>query len=272
MSVLDWLLGKRFREPQGDSTQLTTLGLSGGASPERLSGATSPERREPLRALERLTQDRSWLFPPEDMHDAGAWDRFWNEQIAHGLPPQIFDMFSDDRVLIAYMKKRGFGSVLCAGNGISQEPRALAAAGFAVTALDISPVAARLVQAIEPTPDYLGRFVDATSHRSGGSVDYVTADLLDAAACPGPFDVIIERRTVQLFRGQEFNNALEALTRRLRSDGLFFRHCHDGRWRPPAPRVHAAEAWFREHSWTIWRDELDAAPPERLVSLFVSTG
>ena len=184
----------------------------------------------------------------------------------------MFDMFSNDRGLITYLKNRGLRSILCVGNGISQEPRALAAAGFAVTALDISPVAAQLAQAIEPGPDYLSMFADVTSRRSGGNVDHVTADLLDAAACRGPFDVIIERRTVQLFRGQEFGEALEALTRRLRSDGLFFSHCHNGRWRPPAPLVHVAEAWFREHGWTIWRDDLDAAPHERLASLFITTG
>lgn len=260
MGVLNWLLGKRPREAVDDSVPFGTLGLS-------------REVGEPARVPARLKEVPHW--PPEDMHDVEAWDRFWNDQVADGPMPQISDMHCDHSGLITYMKNRGRGSILCVGNGMSQEPRALAAAGFAVTALDLSPLAAQLAQAIEPGPDYLGLFLDVASHRSGGSVDYVTADLLDAAACPGPFDVIIERCTVQLFRGQEFGEAMEALTRRLRSDGLFFSHCHDGRGRPRRPLVlpvHAAEGWFREHGWTIWRGDLDAAPPERLASLYISTG
>jgi hypothetical protein len=42
------------------------------------------------------------------------------------------------------MSASGLRTVLCAGNGISPEPRALAAAGFDVTALDFSPAATRL--------------------------------------------------------------------------------------------------------------------------------
>jgi hypothetical protein len=149
----------------------------------------------PSRARERMEDDCGWLFPPRDVHDSQGWDRYWNDQISHGLNPQIFDMFSDDRGLIAHITSRGFRSVLCAGNGISQEPRALATAGFEVTAIDLSLAATLLAQAVQPGPDYLSMFGDAASWRPGGTVKYVTADLLDAVECPGPFDVIIERRT-----------------------------------------------------------------------------
>jgi SAM-dependent methyltransferase len=262
VGLLDWLLGTKWSRAAGHSERLATLGLS-NASIE--GGDRSPAR-------ERIADDFRWLFPPDDVHDSQAWDRYWNDQISHGLNPQIFDMFSDDRGLIAYMTSRGFRSVLCAGNGISQEPRALESAGFDVTALDLSPAAAQLAQAIRPGPDYLSMFADTASWRSEGTLKYVTADLLDAGVCPGPFDVIIERRTVQLFRGPEFGKALEALARRLRPDGLFLSHCHDGGWRPPTPPAHAAESWFREQGWTIWRGDLRTAPNKRVANLFMSTG
>jgi len=52
------------------------------------------------------------------------------------------DMFCDDSVLVRVMNDEGIKRVLCAGNGISQEPKALAAAGMNVVAMDISPQAA----------------------------------------------------------------------------------------------------------------------------------
>jgi SAM-dependent methyltransferase len=262
-ALLDWLLGKRSIERDDGSSRSTSLGLSDVAPGE---AGKSPPTPPPVR------HDRRWLVPPDDVHDAAAWDRYWTDQITHGLPPQLFDLFSDDRELIAFMIDRGFESVLCAGNGMSQEPQAFQAAGFRVTALDLSPVAAQIAQAMKTSENDLSRFVDAESLRPGGSLDYVTGDLLDPAVCPGPFDVIIERRTVQLFRGAEFSQALEALSRRLRSDGLFFSHCHDGRWRPPAPRVHKAEEWFRAQGWAIWEDERHTEPRQRLVKLFITTG
>lgn len=47
-------------------------------------------------------------------------------------------MFCDDSLLIEVMRNHGMKSILCAGNGISQEPKALAAAGMEAVALDIS--------------------------------------------------------------------------------------------------------------------------------------
>jgi SAM-dependent methyltransferase len=263
MGVLDWLRGKRSGEPRDGAEQWTTLNLSGVAP-----RATGESRRLPA----FIEDDLQWLIPPDDVRDAAAWDRYWTDQITHGVPLQMFDLFCDDRELIAFMVDRGFHSVLCVGNGISQEPEALRAAGFRVTALDLSPVAAQIAQAIETSEDGLSHIADAESHRPGGSLDYVTADLLDPAVCPGPFDVIIERRTVQLFRNAEFGEALDALSRRLRPDGLFFSQCHDGGWRPPAPRIHKAEAWFRVHGWTVWEEDLKAAPRQRLARLLMTTG
>src|ERR1017187_4111219 len=74
-----------------------------------------------------------WLMPPRDVHQVEAWDRHWHNQVSHGLGPPVFDMFCDDRELVRAMRQRGMSTVFCAGNGISQEPRALSEAGFQVT-------------------------------------------------------------------------------------------------------------------------------------------
>jgi len=104
----------------------------------------------------------------------------------------------NDDLLAAVMAKYGPRTVLCAGNGVSQEPRALATAGFEVTALDISRVA---MSCTEGCHDDRGLdFCSPHIRRQGRRVEFVVGDLLDTTLCPGPFDLIIERRTVQRFR------------------------------------------------------------------------
>jgi len=41
--------------------------------------------------------DFSWFYPPAGPADVPDWDRYWIEQVRHGLGPPIFDMFSDER-------------------------------------------------------------------------------------------------------------------------------------------------------------------------------
>jgi hypothetical protein len=88
--------------------------------------------------------DLGWLDPPEDPSDRGGWDLHWSEQVRHGLGPALYDMFCDDRALVSVMGSENMNTILCAGNGISQEPRALAEAGFSVVALDFSPAAVEI--------------------------------------------------------------------------------------------------------------------------------
>jgi hypothetical protein len=76
-------------------------------------------------------------------------------------------------------------------------------------------------------------------------------DFRDPAVCPGPFDVVIERRTVQLFPDDDRANALQLLADRLDGHGIFLSHCHDARWRPPAARVHLTEPWFEENGFVM---------------------
>jgi hypothetical protein len=95
-------------------------------------------------------------------------------------------------------------------------------------------------------------------------VEFVTGDLLDLTVCPGPFDVVIERRTVHLFPEHERRAALEALAGRLSQVGIFLSQCDDPGWpsrsRPRPLPFHVAESWFREQGWTVW----DGRPGSKL--------
>lgn len=209
---------------------------------------------------------------PVETLDAEFWDEWWKKTLASGscgrfpqFPAFIgqSQLVNTDNVLVSVMVKNGLKTVLCAGNGTSAEPRALAAAGFHVTALDISPVAVRAAEALDIDEGHLGRFCRPELHRPGGRVDFVVGDLFDRTVCPGPFDVIVERRTIQRFAEPERSAALEALSRRLATVGVFLSLCLDDGF--PADlgwsyhesgMFHASEEWFREHDWVIW----DGAP------------
>ena len=216
--------------------------------------------------------DMNWFFPPCDVHDSAVWDRYWHDQMAHGLTPPLFDMFLNDAPLIQCLIERGAKTVLCAGNGMSQEPRALAAAGFEVTAIDLSPTAIRLSQAWQFGPKELDNFCKKEQRVPGGSARFVIGDVLDRSVCPGPFDAIIERRTLQLFPEKERGTALDALASRLQPNGLLLSHCHDGGWRPPDERVHQVERLLRDRGWLIsnWGKLPDQAG--RVALLEMSTG
>lgn len=232
--------------------------------------------------------------------DAVRWDRWWKNRLSRGPAERfpmlrhspgpedmfpmleaplvkyrdhLYDVANNDRVLIAVMAEQGLRTVLCAGSGVSQEPRALAAVGFQVTALDVSSTALRVAKAFELGPHGLRHFCgpalfDADSQsevpvRPGGHVHFVVGNVLDTRVCPGPFDVIIERRMVQRLDEHERSAALEALAGRLSEVGILLSHCDDNQYPPDlgwafheTGLFHASESWFRERHWTIW----DGAP------------
>jgi SAM-dependent methyltransferase len=172
----------------------------------------------------------------------------------------------------ALIVERGFKTVLCAGSGISQEPRALAAAGCEVIALDISPAAMRLAQAWNFDPSELEEFLRPEHLKPGGSAQFVVGDLLDPTVCAGPFDLIIERCMLQNFASEERGRALDALIARLNSDGVFISHCHDGGWRPGRTPFHAASDLFSLRGWKTWRNTSEPPPEGRCAWLYQSTG
>jgi SAM-dependent methyltransferase len=227
---------------------------------KRLLGRKSRNRQ--LAEELALEDDLEWLYPPTNMHSASAWDRYWRDQVSHGLNPELFDMFLSDDSLIRVMSEHGMRTVLCAGNGISQEPRVLAAAGFEVTALDISPVALQLAQRAGP----------ATDSAQPGKVKFVVGNLLNPRICARPFDVVIERRTLQVFPENERSVALDALLARLGPQGMILSHCHDARWRPPAAPTHVTISLLLERDLAIWSGGPNPKPTGRVAWLQTSTG
>ena len=131
------------------------------------------ERNIGLKPLLDDETDLVWLDPPTDPLNASAWDRYWTQHVRHGLGPPIFDMFCDDRELFKVMNNEGMRSILCAGSGISQEPRALAQAGFDVVALDISPKALEIAQGFEFPAEGFAHFCEPEMGRAAGHVDFV---------------------------------------------------------------------------------------------------
>jgi len=201
------------------------------------------------------------------------------------------------------LARHGARTVLCAGNGLSAEALSLACFGFDVTALDLSSVPARHIGPKVRDPDHPvhrihrlhisdddvitiggdGRVDPALCrmHRGddavpqgGGTLALVTGDLTNPAISPGPFHVVIERRTVQLFPPEEQPSALDRLTARLGTKGLIVSQEHHGGWKPGQPRIHFAEKALRNQGFVlpgdVTDDERDAAP--RLAVLMFTSG
>ena len=241
------------------------------------------------------------LNPPQDVHDRGAWDEYWRNQLEVGAGEQGFsDQMFSDMTLPGLLTGRGARTILCAGNGLSTEAISLALLGFNATALDISAVPGKMFGAmlrdeenpLRRIPGFTMRddgsvtFGDAglidpelcpPMHRSaeypprgGGALSFVTGDLIDAELCPGPFDVVIERRTLQLFPDAERLLALDRLVSRLANRGVFVSQQHEGRWTPGDDRTHYAEAWLASRGFVMQSGTTDVAA--RLACLMFSSG
>jgi len=243
-------------------------------------GATEPHetlvftgRRLSLKGVKvEADDDLEWLRPPCTIDDIAAWDKYWTDQIRHGLTPALFDFMNHGGDLAAVMTGLGMRSVLCAGNGISQEPRAFAEAGFDATALDRSPVATNFAQTWTFGPqDYE---FNLGSHRrgEGGQVQFVLGDILDSSTCSGPFDVVIERRMLQLFEPERRPTALAALAARMKENAILFSHTHYGHWRPGDDPTHPLQSLFLEAGWRLWSPHTGPKPPGRVAWLYFSTG
>ena len=116
----------------------------------------------------------------------------------------------------------------------------------------ISPPATPSLEEQRPRPS-------AAPLLESGHLETVCGDLRDEALCKGPFDVIVERLTLQLFSDNERPAVIAAVAGRLAPRGIFFSHCHDGRWKPPAEPRHWTAGWFVEHGWPIWSGQRDIA-------------
>jgi hypothetical protein len=234
----------------------------------RLSNWLSPHRPWAQKVGD---EELDLVCPPQNPEDAAGWDCYWSEQNKYGLGP-LFDIVCHDHLLVRTLKDEGMSRILCAGNGISFEPQALAAAGFAVVALDLSPRATEIARSLKLDTKRLEHFLDPAMVSSGGRADFVVGDIRDSTICRGPFDAVIERCTAQLYNFYGTNEILDKLAERLDSNGILISHCHDRAWRPPAERRHANRSWFEENGWTIWSGDPAKKPAGRVAFLSVSTG
>lgn len=198
-----------------------------------------------------VADDFRWLFPPDTMESPDAWDGYWEDQLSHGAA--FFHIFVHDEELVDVMRASGLRTVLCVGAGMSAEPHALAWAGFDVTALDLSPFAMEVAGSVSPSDEVLASLVGDRPGGPSGRLEFVVGDLCDPACCPGPYDVVIERRTLQLYSGSQFPVAMQAVASRVATPGIFFSHSHDNRWKPPAKRRNPPGEWFVAEGWRLWK-------------------
>jgi len=225
------------------------------------------------------------------VQDAAYWDRWWRERLAK-KPAELFPCLpgpllqykgrmvdpTSHGLLISVMAECGLKSVLCAGNGVSQEPWALAAVGLDVTVLDISHVAIKFAETFHNDSGGLGFIKSPQLDRPAGHVEFVVGNLLDDAVCPEPFDVVIERRTVQVLPEDVRPAALLALSKRLAATGIFLSLCLDdpfplelGWSQHRSGLFHASQSWFEQHSWTVW-DGVPNCPLAGRVAWLVRAG
>jgi hypothetical protein len=179
-----------------------------------------------------------------------GWDHYWAEKLDNSW--MLRNLMDLTQLIIPALHERGCRSLLCAGNGIDLEARAFACAGFAVTALDISPLATQFAANYALSAEELARFAyfaafkdDAarltTLIQTARPVTYVTGSLFDPTVCAGPYDVILTRRTLQLFSPERMVEAGLALLDRLTPTGVIVHHTHNA-YRSEEPLADALQA------------------------------
>jgi hypothetical protein len=239
------------------------------------------------------------------MHDSAAWDTYWRDVLQVGaFDVGLADLMAGDPRFPTLLAARGVRSILCVGNGASREALSLALLGFHVTALDIAGLIAFVMHRtlddprhpVRRIPGFVrgddGTFAFGDASRigalpfpvmhardpqrlpGGGSIKFVTGDLIDHETAPGPFDAVIERRTLQLFSGDDQRIGFSRLAARLGERGTFASHAHHGSWKHGEPCTHFAAEWCEALGFVRHRDLGAAAPvaAPRVALLIVTTG
>jgi len=282
--------------------RLWTRRQTASATDSPNAAALTPDKRAALDAtLKAYENGRLW--PPKDVRNPEAWNQYWRNMLEYGSMEIGFgDMMASSPELLGLLKRRNVRRILCVGNGMSGEALSLALFGFDVTALDLSSIPASAFDVMLRNPDSplvrssgLVRRDDGTvmfsstaidpeqcprihqgeghSPGGGGMLQFVTGDVLDASTCPGPFDAVIERRTLQLFTPDDQRRALHMIQARLAAHGIVVSHQHNGGWRPDQPRTHFAEAWADGQGFVRWRwNSPDSEQASRLADLWYTTG
>ncbi len=75
--------------------------------------------------------------------------------------------------------------------------------------------------------DMRARWVTDEQLAAGGAVSLVEGDLFDPAACPGPYDAVVEHRTLQHYDPRRQDRAIAALKGRSAPAGVFLHRAHN---------------------------------------------
>ena len=164
------------------------------------------------------------VYPPRENTGPESWVAYWNYQTVHH--PYVFRLEHRLPDLIRIFREREVRTILLAGNGILQDPTVFAAAGFEVTALDFSPIATNFAAAYELDEERLLFYLEGTPVDDPVPVQWITGDIFDSKACPGPYDVVMERCLSHGFKGERRIEAVESLVQRLSSKGFLVQHLH----------------------------------------------
>lgn len=155
------------------------------------------------------------------------WENYWKSRISDTDADGKFFYFEITDELVPILRKLDLRKILCVGNGVSLEALALAYAGFEVDVLDISKEAIDFISNYELTDNDLKKFYSENQHHEGGKINYIVGDFTDKSICPGSYDVIITRRTLQYFTRNNFFRTLNTLIEKLNEGGMFVNHTHN---------------------------------------------
>ena len=166
-------------------------------NPTRTSAAP---RREPEASRFQFGDDDS-MFPPQTVSDPAAWDEFCRRRFEIAFGPAECHIFAQPAEIAQVLAANNLRSILCVRQWAVARTVGLREGRVHVTVLDLSPYAVQKARESMPAPY--------------DTIRFVTGSLMDANLCSGPYDVILERRTLQLFPPDQLHAAMTAVASRL---------------------------------------------------------
>ncbi|MFN2190006.1 MAG: hypothetical protein ACK2T3_14675 [Candidatus Promineifilaceae bacterium] len=141
------------------------------------------------------------------------------------------------------MRLLNLNTVLCVGSGLTLDPQRLAGSGLEVDAMDFSKFAMDVMREIDLTDEFLDRICEDELRKEGGICRFVEGNLFDHSVCPGPYDVVLERSTVQTL-GSRRREGVQSLQGRVSKDGYLISQWHN---------VPEAGEWLRNLGYGVVR-------------------
>ncbi len=211
----------------------------------------SEEQRQIDQRL-RAIEVQFGMRPPIDPASIEGWDRYWRYHLnTHEVPYKLTHYFEVTKPLMPIIHTHHYTTALSVGCGISLEVRGFAAGGLQAVGLDVSRIAIGYAAKCPLFVVYQDRFLDQREQRPGGTVEFVVGNVLDPTTCPGPFDVIVSRGTIQYFhRLNMLDTALQALVNRLSAQGILVIGTHGD-----VPAMEPITEWLRSHHFTVYFNE-----------------